>query len=901
MTSDCELSDLICCHCLTVNRTNISRKNTLLEACNKLDLKIPKSANLDRLRAELSNHWCPKPRPRVRESNARSRSTIAQTAAQPPPAVASGVSSEVSAAPSILAPSTAPSEENDAALLRAYDVTGANAYEMLGYDDSDDEDGENDEEDGGSDGEEDDDEGPQDMETFRLGVRVAAVRRFEANRRAGGRKTQAAMVKAWNEYTGKALKAGKITDHIVDEHSLLLYINFCAERPKRTRKGADIPGTFIGASHLKKLFFGALRIRKEQDAADPALAKKRPATSVIVYDSIKTRMDEALEQERNGLTPEEDAPDIRANTWLSQVTDEQLKNIGFGFLAHRQLRLAVWGHLSWTAQHASGNRGDDFRALKLAELQPTQLKHPDKRTDMYAVLGMQGEEKAGKRGMRTVINPVYSVFIANLKPEMCPLGAFAFYLHYIYDEKKIIDTMELDYTVNKSWRGVRVLHGPKSPTTPFNEQNLYNLYCRAYARAGFKSRLKAHLPRHLLGYRQEAVGVDPLETSKLGWVRGQTYMDTYAPALPKTAILGAAGYQADEVYDPIWRRVRVPPQFLLLVCPMAESMLEKVAGNEHLSGAFHHWEMAIELREYLFQCGAAIWQLVPASSIFRLPAFQSTDVRNWMSTGYPAELSALQAAARNPVELERIQNVALVRALTGMNNILSAATNEIRELRAMLERRTAVFTPARGFSAAVYHQNGMVFICHLMCDVYILHPTATPPRSTTRSSRSSPRTPRTAATPRLVSQVQLVLPALAAFYGKGAPIGLVHPVLGMQSARWIEDVFPAIQQPEMCWSVWGPNKTLDQFNNVQEIWDIFANGERIAVNVDGTETHMKPPLKLVEQFFKHKWRTSDLKQKTWKRFREIPEWIDRESTARRVPPDVVILELEDLRSREDGG
>ncbi|KAJ7846294.1 hypothetical protein B0H13DRAFT_1646807 [Mycena leptocephala] len=478
-------------------------------------------------------------------------------------------------------------------------------------------------------------------------------------------------------------------------------------------------------------------------------------------------------------------------------------------------------------------------AVVNSPLQPTQLKHPDKRTDMYAVLGMQGEEKAGKRGMRTVINPVYSVFIANLKPEMCPLGAFAFYFHYIYDEKKIIDTMELDYTVNKSWRGVRVLHGPKSPTTPFNEQNLYNLYCRAYARAGFKSRLKAHLPRHLLGYRQEAV------------------------------------------YDPIWRRVRVPPQFLLLVCPMAESMLEKVAGNEHLSGAFHHWEMVIELREYLFQCGAAIWQLVPGSSIFRLPAFQSTDVRNWMSTGYPAELSALQAAAGNPVELERIQNVALVRALTGMNNILSAATNEIRELRAMLERRTAVFTPARGFSASVYHQNVLAASSFLDHDVpnpnpgtLILPavqvpeasprnsttPATTPPRSTVHSSRSSPRTPRTAATPRLVSQVQLVLPALAAFYGKGAPIGLVHPVLGMQSARWVEDVFPAIQQPEMCWSVWGPNKTLDQFKNVQEIWEIFANGERIAVNHDGTETHMKPPLKLVEQFFKHKWRTSDSKQ-----------------------------------------
>ncbi|KAF8185907.1 hypothetical protein K438DRAFT_1836487 [Mycena galopus ATCC 62051] len=45
--------------------------------------------------------------------------------------------------------------------------------------------------------------------------------------------------------------------------------------------------------------------------------------------------------------------------------------------------------------------------------------------------------------------------------------------------------------------------------------------------------IKTHLPRHLLGYRQEAAGVDPLETSKLGWIRGQTYTDTYALALPK--------------------------------------------------------------------------------------------------------------------------------------------------------------------------------------------------------------------------------------------------------------------------------------------------------------------------------------------------------------------------------
>ncbi|KAJ7350370.1 hypothetical protein DFH08DRAFT_958055 [Mycena albidolilacea] len=237
-------------------------------------------------------------------------------------------------------------------------------------------------------------------------------------------------------------------------------------------------------------------------------------------------------------------------------------------------------------------------------IEPTTLKHPDKRTDIYAVLGMQGEKKAGKcrRGMKTVINPVYSVFIANLKPEMCPLGAFAFYFHYIYDQKNIIETIELGYNVNKSWRAIRLLHGPKSLTTPFNEQNLYNLYYKTYVHAGLKSRLNAHLPRHLLGYRHEAMGVDPLETSKLGWVRGQTYMDTYAPAFPKTAIFGAAGYRADEVYDPAWRKAIVPPQFLALVCPMADNLKQELeaTGNENLSGALHHWDIVIELRQYVY-------------------------------------------------------------------------------------------------------------------------------------------------------------------------------------------------------------------------------------------------------------------------------------------------------------
>ncbi|KAJ7726564.1 hypothetical protein DFH07DRAFT_1000760 [Mycena maculata] len=900
--------------------THVSRKAPLREACLRLSIKIPNSANLERLREELADHWfplataAPSTRParqpsrskapavtahdvlksaisldngaihlavplgqlapsrptvqnrgeirggvplviqstsgpsslaplarRLVSTNGQSRTSPAPSQLQPQ--IEAGSSSLAATptpaalrhlpAPPVLLPSAIPrtpdrsgdpgagfdspvlyippiqegdDDDTDAALLRQYDAEGANTYEMLSYEDED----EGDEGENGSDEEDADVDDPPDRATLLSNVRVAAVKRVENNRRAGGRKTQRAMRREWREFVDKAIAASKIPDEIVDEISLLLFIEFSAERPKRTRKGEDIPGTKVGASQLKKLFFGALRIRKEQDALDPSLAHIRPATSVIVYDSIKCRMDEALERERSGLVgPDEDAPDIRANTFLSEVTEEQLKIIGLGFLSHRQLRLCLWGHLAWTAQHASGNRGDDFRALKLAELQPHTMLHPDKRTSIYSV-----------------INPVYSVFISNLKPEMCPLGAFAFYFHYIYDEKNIIETMKIDWTLNKSWRAIRLLHGPKSPTTPFNEQNLYNLYCKSYNSAGFKSRLKAHLPRHLLGYKQEALGVDPLETSKLGW-----------------AILGAAGYQVDEPYDPIWRHVRVPEAFLQLICPMAEEIYASVAGKENLSGEANHWLMVMELREYFFQCGAAIWQIHPDSALFRLPAFQVQDVRNWMSNGYPPALSVLQAAVGSPVDLQRIQHAATVAALQEMRDMLGRQNILIRQLNDTVNRRTAVFTPARGFSASAYHQNGRV-------------------------------------------------------------TGIIHPILGMHSARWLEHVFPEIKQPQLCWDVWGPSKTLDQFTDLQEIWNLYAVGEQMSTE-DRSQTRTKPPLKLVEQYFHHRWRTSsnkterDKRGKAWSRFREIPDWIDLETTTRFVSLDTVMAELEAMRTRDD--
>jgi hypothetical protein len=52
---------------------------------------------------------------------------------------------------------------------------------------------------------------------------------------------------------------------------------------------------------------------------------------------------------------------------------------------------------------------------------------------------------------------------------------------------------------------IRVLFGAK-PITALNESSLYNIYCRAYDKAGFQCSFKQHAARRFMGIRQEQMG-----------------------------------------------------------------------------------------------------------------------------------------------------------------------------------------------------------------------------------------------------------------------------------------------------------------------------------------------------------------------------------------------------------
>lgn len=126
---------------------------------------------------------------------------------------------------------------------------------------------------------------------------------------------------------------------------------------------------------------------------------------------------------------------------------------------------------------------------------------------------------------------------------------------------------------------------------------------------------------------------------------------------------------------------------------------------------FFRWVYSLILfhSSLLWQCGAAIYEQCPDSVIFKLPALAHQDVRNWMTTTFCTDLAILQANAGNPVDLQRIQDRSIQLAFEEVRALQSKNASEMKKLMTMLDRRTSVLSPTKGFSMDTYHQCELMF------------------------------------------------------------------------------------------------------------------------------------------------------------------------------------------------
>ena len=100
--------------------------------------------------------------------------------------------------------------------------------------------------------------------------------------------------------------------------------------------------------------------------------------------------------------------------------------------------------------------------------------------------------------------------------------------------------------------------------------------------------------------------------------------------------------------------------------------------------------------------GNTIFQVLPGSPIFHLPALACPDVQMWMKTIFPSELACLQANAGSPIDLMQIQNKAMCQALEENWVQLHKLRLELSAMRVSFEQWTAVLSPAKAYSHQTY-------------------------------------------------------------------------------------------------------------------------------------------------------------------------------------------------------
>ncbi|KAF9485137.1 hypothetical protein BDN70DRAFT_675792 [Pholiota conissans] len=144
---------------------------------------------------------------------------------------------------------------------------------------------------------------------------------------------------------------------------------------------------------------------------------------------------------------------------LATLTEGQIDTAGQGFLSHGSLQSAVNGHLGWSLQITSRRRGDNFLIMRLDEIRPYILLHPNGDIAIQAVILLHNDDVA----VNDKMHPVYSTFIAHQQPERCLLGAFAFYQHFIHDVKRISE-VSVFRTDNRNWWRSRFSSGRKFST-----------------------------------------------------------------------------------------------------------------------------------------------------------------------------------------------------------------------------------------------------------------------------------------------------------------------------------------------------------------------------------------------------------------------------------------------------
>ncbi|TEB26905.1 hypothetical protein FA13DRAFT_1795152 [Coprinellus micaceus] len=207
------------------------------------------------------------------------------------------------------------------------------------------------------------------------------------------------------------------------------------DRPGGCHEGEDDDFERPTQSQRNTAFFGALRIREDQESQDKTPPRKRLIKTSKTSNRLPRGSYERGDQENSHWDgwPRRGCPDIVLNTFLDTITEEEKKRILIGFASHRE---------------------HEFPCIILNDMtltNPYTMCHPDGFTKMFCVLALQGEEKAGCRGMQTAESGVH---LLDSSPVLraAPPWHTCYPFNYVWDHRKIQREHTVDRKSSKTLR-----------------------------------------------------------------------------------------------------------------------------------------------------------------------------------------------------------------------------------------------------------------------------------------------------------------------------------------------------------------------------------------------------------------------------------------------------------------
>ena len=76
-----------------------------------------------------------------------------------------------------------------------------------------------------------------------------------------------------------------------------------------------------------------------------------------------------------------------------------------------------------------------------------------------------------------------------------------------------------------------------------------------------------------------------------------------------------------------------------------------------------------------------------------------------MKFQFPKDLSLLKISAQDPIEFERVQNDMVRQALSRSAAVVESSEKRIIALAALVERRTQILSPTKGYSHEHYQRS----------------------------------------------------------------------------------------------------------------------------------------------------------------------------------------------------